>query len=394
MTAYTSDLAQGHDPAVARRARALELSGWGTGFHLVQPRNIAFWVFIVLTAVGLFQIWSYFKSSVGLYLEPYIFAGILCLLCGVAWATWFHYIDRWERQPAALIVTALAWGAIPATFAFALPANSAMLAIYAKLFGQDWAGHWAAGLTAPFTEEVAKLCGLVLIATLAPRLVRTANDGLIIGAFVGLGFAVFEDFLYAANGVMASFSSNPEAAALSVSATRIATSAVSHPLFSALVFSGAIYLVGTQAQPRRVGRGIALVFAGMLFHFSWDDASGLGGGSGLGIVAVMVASIVLAFTVLAIAFRLAAPQERQFVRDMLAPELEAGEIASDELEALLTRRAKKKWLHAASNRRARRARKHLRRAWMELCHAYGAQDLERISRVRNEIALLRDHANP
>lgn len=66
MTAYTSDLAQGHDPAVARRARALELSGWGTGFHLVQPRNIAFWVFIVLTAVGLFQIWSYFKSSVGL----------------------------------------------------------------------------------------------------------------------------------------------------------------------------------------------------------------------------------------------------------------------------------------------------------------------------------------
>ncbi len=60
-----------------------------------------------------------------------------------------------------------------------------------------------------------------------------------------------------------------------MSLTRIAFSFASHPLFSALVCSGVVYLIGTAAQPRRVGRGIAFVRAGMFLHFTWDDAGGL-----------------------------------------------------------------------------------------------------------------------
>ena len=289
-------------------------------------------------------------------------------MCGAAWWLWFRHIDRWERQPVGLVVAGALWGAIPATFAFALTVNTAMLSIYPKLFGQEWSANWAAGLIAPFTEEAAKLCGFILLMGLAPRLVRTANDGLVIGAFIGLGFAVFEDFLYAANATASAFGTDPVGNAVQMSFTRIAVSFVSHPLFSALVCSGVVYLLGTPAQPRRVGRGLAFVLAGMFLHFTWDDAGGLGAGNGLGIFAVLFASIVLGFTLLTIAFRLAAPREHQFVRDILAPELEAGTLTADELDAVLDKKARKAFKKSAPDRRARKARKHLRRAILDLTH--------------------------
>jgi len=378
--------------ARSRQAEALEVSGWGEPFRFVQPHNLCFWVYLVLMAVGVFQVWSYFDPQVGFYAEAFAIAAVLCGLCGVAWWLWFRHIDRWERQPAGLVVAGALWGAIAATFAFALTVNNAMLGIYAKLFGQDWSADWAAGLTAPFTEESAKLCGFVLLMGLAPRLVRTANDGLVIGAFIGLGFAVFEDFLYAANSTASAFGTDPVGNAIQMSFTRIAVSFVSHPLFSALVCSGVVYLLGTSAQPRRIGRGVGFVLAGMFLHFTWDDAGGLGGGNGLLTFGVLFFSIVLGFSLLTVAFRLAAPREHQFVRDILAPEVEAGTLSAVELEAVLDRKARKAARKAARNHGSRRAGGHLRRAILDLTHdvaeAKGA-DTDAVQHARAEVARLR-----
>ena len=90
-------------------------------------------------------------------------------------------------------------------FWIALPANTALLEIWTKAGGTEFATKWAAGLTAPINEEFAKALGLVLLIGLAPRLVRSAYDGFIIGAFIGLGFQVFEDVLYVYNGAAQSF---------------------------------------------------------------------------------------------------------------------------------------------------------------------------------------------
>jgi len=333
---------------------------------------------------------------VGFYVEAFAIAALLCALCGAAWWAWLRHIDRWERQPAGLVVAGLAWGAVAATFGFAMTVNTAMLSIYGKVFGQAWAADWAAGLTAPFTEESAKLCGFILLMGLAPRLVRTANDGLVIGAFIGLGFAAFEDFLYAANSTASAFGTDPVGNAVHMSFTRIAVSFVSHPLFSALVCSGVVYLLGTAAQPRRAGRGIAFILSGMFLHFTWDDAGGLGRG-GPAVFAVMLGSTLLAFALLTIAFRLAAPLEHQFVRDILAPEVVAGTLTVDELDAVVDKKARKAFGKAAPSHRARRARKHLRRAILDLTHdvarSAGA-DTETLRHARAEVARLRGVATP
>ncbi|MCG7632223.1 PrsW family intramembrane metalloprotease [Gordonia McavH-238-E] len=382
-------------PARRRRDEAIALSGWGEQFTLVQPHNLCFWVYVALTVLGAWRAWNYFAPEAGFYAGGFTVGAILCGLCGLAWFAWFRHIDRWERQPGRLVAAAILWGAVPATFAFALTVNTAMLGIYPKLFGQEWSANWAAGATAPITEEAAKLCGFILLMGLAPRLIRTANDGLVVGAFIGLGFAIFEDFLYAANATSRAFGTDPIGNAVQMSAVRIAVSFASHPLFSALVCAGAIYLIGTMAQPRRIGRGVAFVATGMFLHFTWDDASGLGFGVPAVTFLVMTVSIVLGFTVLTVAFRRAAPREHQFVRDILAPEVEAGTVTAAEIDGVLDKQARKAFAKSAPDRRSRRARRHLRRAVLDLAHdvaEYRDEDSDAVRHSRSEVERLRTAA--
>ena len=87
----------------------------------------------------------------------------------------------------------------------ALPGNAALMDLYAKFFGQAWATDWKAGLTAPFVEETAKGAVFLLLLGLAPFVIRTVYDGLIVGAYVGLGFQVLEDMLYGQNAAYTNF---------------------------------------------------------------------------------------------------------------------------------------------------------------------------------------------
>jgi protease PrsW len=178
-----------------------------------------------------------------------------------------------------------------------------------------------------------------------------------------------------------------------MSGVRIASSFVSHPLFSALVCSGFVYLIGTAAQPRRVGRGIGFILAGMLLHFCWDDASAAGN---LSSVVILLATIV-AFLLLTTAFRQAAPREHQFVRDILAPEVASGTVTAEEVEGVLDRKARKTFRTSAPDRRSRRARTHLRRAILDLTHdvarAQGSET-DDVLHGRAEVARIRATAEP
>ena len=123
----------------------------------------------------------------------------------------------------------------------------------------------------------------------------------------------------------------------------------------------------------------------------------IGGGNGLATFGVMLASIVFGFTVLSMAFRRAAPREHQFVRDILAPEVLRGTVRLEELEAALGKSARKAFRRSAPNHSARRARRHLRHAILDLTHdlaeAKGA-DTEAVVHARAEVARLRTTAEP
>ena len=135
------------------RARniALDLSGWGRRFSLYQPRNFAFWGYLVLVGTGIFVSVSRVTREYDAYGQAIALAVTsFAIYAALFW--WFtQRIDHYAKLPAKLMVVAFLWGGFAATWMMAASANDAILALYAKSFGQSWALNWGAGLSAPFT---------------------------------------------------------------------------------------------------------------------------------------------------------------------------------------------------------------------------------------------------
>lgn len=386
MTATIADL---------ERARniALDLSGWGRRFTFYQPRNFAFWGYLLLVGTGMFIFGSRLTREYNAYGQAIALAVTsFAIYAGLFW--WFtQHIDRYAKLPAALMVVAFLWGGFAATGTMAANANDAILALYAKAFGQSWALNWGAGLAAPFTEEAAKGSGLLLLIALAPRQVRTAFDGFILGAFIGLGFQIIEDITYAMTSAGSQFGANQIGASMGTIFLRMVSGVAAHIVYSAIFCAGLIYLLGRPAEPRRIGRGLLLMATAMLLHGTWDTLPAIAGPSALTLVGLLIAVIVIALFIVVRVYGLTVMRERAFVRDVMGPEEARNVITAAELDAMAgNRKARKAYRKASRNRRERkRARYVLNAAYDlagELAAARGA-DTDRVRFARAEVGRIR-----
>ena len=138
------------------RRRAIEQSGFGAEFHLVQPRNLAFWVYCALVVAGAVVLSGQVSVAVAAYSGALISGVIAFGLLAVAYLWFIHYQDRYTTVPRKLAAAGFVWGAVAAIGAFALLGNDAVMSLYAKTFGASFAFDWGAALTAPIDEELAK----------------------------------------------------------------------------------------------------------------------------------------------------------------------------------------------------------------------------------------------
>ncbi|HUB56907.1 MAG TPA: PrsW family intramembrane metalloprotease [Mycobacterium sp.] len=377
------------------RARdiALDLSGWGRRFSFYQPRNFAFWGYLVLVGIGflvfistLARKYDAYGQAIGLAVTSF------AIYAALFW--WFTaHIDHYAKLPAKLMVVAFVWGGFAATGAMAANANDAILALYAKTFGQVWALNWGAGLAAPFTEEWAKGSGLLLLIAMAPRQIRTAFDGFILGAFIGLGFQIIEDISYALTSAGTQFGANQIGASVGTIVLRMVSGVAAHILYSAIFGAGLVYLLGRPAEPRKVGRGLVLVAIPMLLHGTWDSLGAIAGPSGLKLIGLLIGTIVVALAIFVQVYKLTVQRERDFVRDVMAPEEARNVITRPELGAIAGNRKDRKAYRKAARQghKRKRARYVLNAAYTlgdELAAARGA-DTDRVRFARAEVARIR-----
>jgi protease PrsW len=385
--------------AETRRQAALEASGWGVPFRLLQIRNLCFWVLAVGVVGGVVATAQYYGAGLGAY-GLGLGAGVIAFaVYTVPWLILLTYHNRYTRLPGNLLLAGFLWGAFAATLWIALPANGALLSLYGKAFGQAWVADWGAGMTAPFTEEIGKALGLVLLLGLAGRLIRSPFDGLIVGAFIGLGFQIAEDVLYAYNYAVAGFGADQLAAVWKIVAVRGLTGLIAHALFSAVFCSGVMWLLGRGERTHRV-RGLLLILAAMLLHGCWDNLNALGyvlvGAIGELLLMIIVLPA-LGLLLLWQAFRLAVPQEQAWLRDILAPETATGLLTEEEATAAAggwkTRRRYRKAQH--EHREKQRA-KHIMAAAndlaQEIAQARGHES-GGVEHARAEITRLRTHTS-
>ena len=235
--------------------------------------------------------------------------------------------DRWERTPPSLALAAFIGGGVAAPFAIAITGNGAIMSIYEKLFGQAWATDWQAGLTAPFVEETSKGAIVLLLMGLAPVVIRTVSDGLIVGAYVGLGFQILEDVFYAQNAAFEQFGANQSDAVLHIF---VAARGHRHPVARAVhgaVRRGPDLRAGharAAASPRARAGAHARRGGGCTACGTRPPRSA----AGRSLVARPDRDDGRASSRSWSAIRWAGGRERAFMRDIMAPEVEAGTITA------------------------------------------------------------------
>jgi RsiW-degrading membrane proteinase PrsW (M82 family) len=313
------------------RGRAIDQSGWGEDFRLVQPRNLAFWVYCALVIAGAYVLSGQVSIAAAAY-SGALTSGVIAFgLVAVVYLWFIRYEDRYTTVPRDLAAAGFMWGFVAATGAFALLANDAVINLYAKVFGASFAFDWGAALAAPIDEELAKGAGVLLLLTLAPRLIRSPFDGLILGAFIGLGFQISEDISYAWIGAANSF--GDVGAAWSTIIVRTLASIPSHWMYTAIFGAGLIWFVGRPDVPARRGLGAGLMLTAMLMHGVWDASGALAGSSVFGWIAPPAVATVL-ISVFVWIYNTTQPIEREWMRELMAPEVALGFVSADELDAL------------------------------------------------------------
>jgi protease PrsW len=368
------------------RRRAIGQSGWGEQFNLVQPHNLAFWVYCLLVAVGMVVISGQVSIAAAAY-SGALTSGIIAFgLLAVAYLWFIHHEDRYTTVPGKLAAAGFVWGALGAVGAFALLGNDAVISLYSKTFGASFSFDWGAALAAPIDEELAKGAGVLLLLTLAPRLVRSPFDGLILGAFVGLGFQISEDISYAWIGAANSF--GDLGAAWSTIIARTFASIPSHWMYTGIFGAGLIWFVGRPEVPARKGLGAGLMLTAMLMHGLWDASAALASDNAISIVPVIVAFVLISLFVWI--YDKSASIEREWMRELMAPEVRLGVVKVDELDALAgTRSRLKAYIRSQPSRR--RAKRVLE-AETDLAHQIardGGVDSVEVQRARVAVAQAR-----
>lgn len=113
----------------------------------------------------------------------------------LAWAALVVALDRRRPRPCGALLAAFAWG-VAAAVLVAAPVNDLLLDVAGDALGTTRGPTVVARAAAPVVEELAKGAGVALLVVLAPRLLRTARDGIVFGALVGLGFDLAENLHY------------------------------------------------------------------------------------------------------------------------------------------------------------------------------------------------------
>jgi protease PrsW len=242
---------------------------WGYQTSLWQVRQPAFWLFIVILAMALVFSLLLQANFAGLTPSGWVLSWILLLIYAVPMFVLVYGLDLYEREPLSLVIGALLWGAFAAT-SLSILANQGWALVVLDTFSVETATDWVAALTAPFTEEILKGVGVVLIYLIARREIDDVLDGFVYGAMVGLGFTVIEDVFYFVN----QFGGEVGGVLQGFFVRVVASGLYGHVLYTGLFGIGVAYFVSRRSEAslgRRLTIAALFILAGMFAHFLWNS---------------------------------------------------------------------------------------------------------------------------
>ncbi|MEP7378514.1 MAG: PrsW family intramembrane metalloprotease [Chloroflexota bacterium] len=336
---------------------------WGVQTGLVQPRQPAFWLFVVAMVLG--GLYFLLTQLIEIVISPagWALSWLLLLLYIVPVFLVVRWLDLYEREPRSLLIGAFLWGAIVAEM-FSGLGNDAWGVVITRLFGPEFASHWSAALTAPVIEEIYKYLGIAVLFLIARAEFDDLIDGFVYGALIGLGFAVAEDVSY----FIFVFGGDVPSVIQGFWVRVVGSGLYSHVTFTGIAGIGFAYFVTRRLdQPlmRRLLVAGALLLLAIVAHFVWNspflrdlDIILYGAFKGL---PFLIGLIILLY--------LARRREHSALSEILAGEVGQPGLVAPEMEALLdrgSRRAASQRIRVAGGREAERLLKQLQREQLKL----------------------------
>ena len=328
----------------------------------VTFRSVAFWCLIVLSAFGL---WTLKKNSVPVMLSfpASAVVDVAVLVLSLAVGLWLarRIMRPVQAPPWSGTWLALMWGGLGAC-GVAIVMNSLLLSAWSQALSLDTAGSWSAALTAPINEETVKAAGVALLAAVSSRLVRSAADGLVYGALIGLAFQVMENFTYGLNEIIVAGGVEPVAATVQVLWIRILlTGFGSHWAMTAVAGAGIGYLVSASGRSaaRRVGVAAGCLLLAMGMHWLFDSPL-------LGGIAGTLAKPLVNFAIVMAVYVVVRRRFRARWNAVADEEIAAGCLTLEEAQSLSRRRSRRRYLQGFPFGPERGARERLQRLQLAL----------------------------
>lgn len=372
---------------------------WTEQVSIIQPRQAAFWLFSVLLLI----------SGIGFVEDQFAFANVsttawlvglvLLALYAVPVYLLINALDLFEREPRSMLIGALLWGAIVATF-LSGRINGEWAGIVQKLFGAEFTREWGAALIGPGVEELVKFLGIVLLYLIARKEFDSLLDGFVYGAMVGLGFTLEEDMYYFFTHFVGQAGASDLGGLFEGFFVRIIVGGpYSHVLMTGLTGLGLAYYVTRPdvARSRRLLVGLGLYAAGVLAHFVWNSPllDELLGSDPDAVTWITWAAIKgLPFLILlAVLVRVAMRREHAWVRETLADDVAAGLLTDAEVETLgdlRRRRAARAVVRVRKGLAGERLAARLQHAQIALAVAESSSAPDRDARLEANRARVRD----
>ena len=195
--------------------------------------------------------------------------GAFCAaIMGIPYLLIILWLDRNEKEPLHLIITAFMWGAVISTM-LSCCVNTSFGTVAAGLFGG--AGQQlTASFSAPFIEELTKGAAVLAIFLFFKRDFDNVLDGIVYGAVAGLGFAVFENWLY-----YVQVCNSVEQVFYLTFIRGVVAGVGSHAVYTAITGAGfGLFRVMRRGVIRWFMPVLGLGLA-MFIHFSWNTFAGL-----------------------------------------------------------------------------------------------------------------------
>ncbi|THV41558.1 PrsW family intramembrane metalloprotease [Glycomyces buryatensis] len=218
-------------------------------------------------------------------------AGTCALLLFSLFALPFWWLRRRLAEhlsvPGAALAVVAVWGATVAVMT-SLYGSNAVRGLLATAGGPAWAGQWSPVLGAPVVEEVVKAAGVVLGVAIVWDRVRGVLDGVVLGAFCGVGFQIVEGYAFAMSSTVLNRAGDVVEPVVAVFVVRgVLAGLWSHAVFTAIVGAGIAY--AATRKTRRSGWVAAASLVGVIaLHALWNSPLGRDG-FGLGAVGVLAA---------------------------------------------------------------------------------------------------------